>query len=102
MSLNLFLDTHSLILVSGLVNDASRGIWRGKYTMLTDDVAAAFEPVVNDVIGLVLAQIREVKGTVRRVLLVGGLGQSSYLRERIREVFPATEVLQPGNGLVLL
>ncbi|KAI4155970.1 MAG: hypothetical protein LQ340_000610 [Diploschistes diacapsis] len=76
----------------------AKGIRRGKYTMTVEDITAIFEPVVQDIIGLVLGQIRALKGSASKMLMVGGLGQSSYLRERIREAVPDVEVLQPGNG----
>ena len=83
-----------------LEDDCDKGITRGKYFMSHTDVAAVFDPVVQDVITLVLGQINAVKAPVSKILLVGGFGQSAYLRERIREAAGEVEVLQPGNGSV--
>ena len=91
---------HSPKLVPGLENDPDKGILRGKWAMPAADVEALFERVVSDIISLVLGQINSMKAPATRVLLVGGLGQSSYLRERIRAEVGTTEVLQPQNGLV--
>ena len=86
------------MVVPGLTDNATKGIRRAKYTMSANDVAAIFEPMVHEVIDLILDQIRMLKGNVSRILLVGGFGQSSYLREQIRESIDDIEILQPGNG----
>ncbi len=45
-----------------------------------------------------LDQIKSTKSTVKAVLLVGGFGQSAYLRDRIREAVGNIEVMQSPNG----
>jgi serine/threonine-protein kinase ATR len=58
-----------------------------------------FEPIMKDVICLIKEQISLVGGDVAAVILVGGFGQSRYLKSRVRDAIAAgTEVLQPENG----
>lgn len=45
-----------------------------------------------------LDQIKSTKSTVKAVLLVGGFGQSAYLRDRIRAAVSNIEVMQSPNG----
>jgi molecular chaperone DnaK (HSP70) len=70
--------------------------------MKLSDMEAVFEPVVNRVIELVHDQIASTNVGVKAVLLVGGFGQSSYLKERLRTALAKTdqkiEVLQPPNA----
>ena len=62
-------------------------------------VKAIFDPVVNEVVTLVRGQIAATQKKVKAVLMVGGFGQSAYLRETIRSsIDPAIEVMQPPNG----
>ena len=58
-----------------------------------------FDPVVSEVLTLVRGQIASTNKSVKAVLLVGGFGQSAYLRETIRaSISPSIEVMQPPNG----
>lgn len=58
-----------------------------------------FEPIMKDVIGLVQEQARLAGNRVQAVLLVGGFGQSDYLKQRIqRAVGYNVQVTQPENG----
>ena len=82
----------------GLADNPSKAVNRGKYLLSAHTVTMIFERVVKDIIALVLQQIDSVKGSVSKILLVGGLGQNTYLRERIRQSVGNIEVLQPGNG----
>jgi hypothetical protein len=70
--------------------------------MKLSDMAAVFEPVVEHVIELVRDQITSTNVDVKAVLLVGGFGQSSYLKERLRTALAKTdqkiEVLQPPHA----
>lgn len=65
-------------------------------TMSGADVRDIFEPVVKEVIRLVTEQIKAAKRHVKAVVLVGGFGQSAYLRDAIREEVRShgAEVLQ--------
>lgn len=48
------------------------------------ELREVFRPVVDEVITLVKGQVRATKKKVKAVLLVGGFGQSAYLRDSIR------------------
>ena len=63
------------------------------------EVKKIFDPVVDEVIALVRGQIAATHKKVKAVLLVGGFGQSAYLREAVRAaVDSSVEVMQPPNG----
>lgn len=88
-----------VIPVSGLKDNAKKNIRRGKLRLSGAQVATIFEPVVKEVVALILGQLRATKTTPKAVLLVGGFGQSVYLRERIRHALPSSvSLMQPGNG----
>ena len=94
-----------LIPVPGLADNAALGIKRNKMTLAGTEVRTIFEPILNEVIKLVMGQLKASKKDVKSVLLVGGFGQSAYLRDSIRKevktAFSAkTEVMQPPNGYV--
>ena len=96
-----------LIPVPGLADNTALGIKRNKMTLAGTEVRLIFEPVLNEVTKLVMEQLKASKKDVKAVLLVGGFGQSAYLRDSIRkEVKSAfstkTEVIQPPNGYVQL
>lgn len=58
-----------------------------------------FEPIIKDVICLIKEQIALAGDEVDAVILVGGFGQSRYLRSRVRDSIAAgTQVLQPEKG----
>lgn len=58
-----------------------------------------FDPVIKDIVCLIKEQISMAGDDVAAVVLVGGFGQSQYLKLRVRETISArTEVLQPESG----
>lgn len=58
-----------------------------------------FDPVVAEVTGLILAQIRATEGRVNGVLLVGGFGRNEYLYRKVqRAVGDGIKVSQPEGG----
>lgn len=58
-----------------------------------------FEPIMKDIICLIEEQMNMAEGQASAVLLVGGFGQSEYLKSRIQEaVKKGTPVLQPDDG----
>ena len=63
------------------------------------EIKAIFDPVVKEVLNLVIGQIQAAKRHVKAVVLVGGFGQSAYLRDAIREEVRSrgVEVLQSPN-----
>ena len=72
-------------------------------TLTGAEVEAIFDPVVKEVLNLVTSQIKAAKRHVKDVVLVGGFGQSAYLRDAIREEVRSSgvEVLQSPNRSVL-
>lgn len=77
-----------------------RDVRRGRFRLSRSDIQTIFKPVVNEVLALVMGQIAATKTSVKAVLLVGGFGQNTYLRESIRQaVAPkGIEVMQSPNG----
>ena len=61
-----------------------------------------FEPILREVLRLVLAQIKASERPIKAVLLVGGFGQNAYLRDSIREAVASMniEVMQCPNAYV--
>jgi len=88
------------IIVPGLRDNARRDVRRGRYRLTGSDVKTIFEPVVKEVISLVLGQISATKEHVKAVLLVGGFGQNTFLRDNIRQAISrlGIEVMQSPNG----
>lgn len=84
--------------VPGLANDERVGIRRGKLTIKKNDMHDIFEPIIYKIIRFVQEQTRLSGGKAKSVLLVGGFGQNTYLKERLREALPNIEVLQPPNA----
>lgn len=86
------------------MNNEDLGISRTKLRITGTEIRAIFEPVLNEVLSLVMAQIKTSKVTVKAVLLVGGFGQNAYLRDSIRKEVRSsagsrnTEVIQPKDG----
>ncbi|KAL8292778.1 hypothetical protein RQP46_001390 [Phenoliferia psychrophenolica] len=68
--------------------DKAVGISRGRLTLTGADVKRAFDPCVDMVIESVRDQISGMQ--VKSILLVGGFGESPYLRRRLRETFEKT------------
>lgn len=85
--------------VPGLADNPERGIKRGRYSMKISDLKMIFEPVISQVIGLVKNQISSTNLEVKAVLLVGGFGSSTYLKERLRQAIGENvSLMQPSNA----
>lgn len=91
-------DTAMMLRVRGLVDVKDKGIKRQRLTIPTDKVKSLFEPVISTILTLLMSQLRHTT-RAKAVILVGGFGQSPYLRNCIKKVVPETvPVLQPANG----
>lgn len=94
--------TNASLIVPGLRDNVQLGIRRGKMRVPGTDVRTIFEPILNDVLKLVMDQIKASKIVVKAVLLVGGFGQSAYLRDSLRQEVKSydnnIEVMQSPNG----
>ena len=69
------------------------------------DMKLAFDPVIDEVIKLVKHQIESVQGAagankVSAVLLVGGFGESRYLKKRLEDAIQPISLICPPNGSV--
>ena len=84
--------------VPGLEDNSGRGIRKGRLSVPASDMHAIFEPIMLKIIALVQGQIDDSRRNVRAVLLVGGFGQSNYLKKRIEAAVDGVEVLQPPNA----
>jgi hypothetical protein len=62
-----------------------------------DDVKAMFDPVVEQIIGLIRGQIANSKSAIKSMFLVGGFAESAYLRACIEHNFVGlfTEIACP-------
>ena len=85
-----------------LADNQALGIRRGSHHITGYDIQGFFQPVCDQVVRLIQEQVDQVKPQLlNSVLLVGGFGQSVYLRERIRSSLdPSVKLLQPPNGYV--
>lgn len=85
--------------VPGLSNSKSLGIRRGRLFIKAIELQQIFEPVILQIIDLVKGQISSSKVPIRAVLLVGGFGCSTYLRERLRNALDTQiQIMQPPNA----
>ena len=89
------------------MNNERLGISRSKLCLLGTDVRSIFEPVVHEVVSLVMAQISATAKPIKAVLLVGGFGESAYLRDLIRKEVRSNltsqnvQVLKPKDGYIV-
>ena len=82
----------------GLSNDRRAGINDNKFRLSGTDVRDIFEPVISEILKLVMDQIRATKRVVTAVLPVGGFGRNAYLHKRIQaEVGRAISVKKVPN-----
>ena len=88
-------------IVPGLMDNATQGVRRGKFIINGDEIAQIFRPVLREIIRLVRGQIAATSRDVKAVLLVGGFGESVYLRESLRTALGSDiEILVPANRQV--
>ncbi|KAG5971234.1 hypothetical protein E4U55_001289, partial [Claviceps digitariae] len=80
----------------------SLGLTRNRFTVSRDDMKTRiFRPITKDIICLVQEQIAMVGDNVVAVVLVGGFGQSAFLKAEIQAALPrGIPVLQPRNGWI--
>jgi cell division ATPase FtsA len=82
----------------GLLNNPVLGIKNGQVEITGERLARIFEPVIQEVLSLVTAQLRATNRSVTAVLLAGGFGTSKYLMKRIEEVVGNVRVVQIEDG----
>lgn len=88
--------------VAGLADNAALGIKRGKMTISGMEIRKIFDPVLKEVLNLVMDQIKATQRKVKAVLLVGGFGANAYLRDSMHQEVKTynTQVVQVENGSV--
>ncbi|KAI9496758.1 hypothetical protein BDB00DRAFT_881869 [Zychaea mexicana] len=70
------------------MDDPANGIEDGNLRITAEDLCEhVFEPVVQKVLDLIDAQVRQSHVPLDAVFLVGGFGQSEYLRRRVIDEF---------------
>ncbi|KAJ2998836.1 hypothetical protein NUW58_g200 [Xylaria curta] len=92
--------------VRGLQRDDEAGIFRNNiFTLRAADVHMFYERYILRITQLVKEQITMCQKPIRSIALVGGFGQSTYLRERIetairedKSILNPIEILQPPNA----
>jgi hypothetical protein len=86
------------IKVPGVVDNTAKGVRRQKLTIQGSFIKELFAPVMNAITALVQDQLKQA-GQAKAVIMVGGFGQSAYLRDCIQEsVGSDVEILQPPFG----
>lgn len=70
----------------------------GKIVVTVAELRDIFEPIISKIIKLVENQIKASGVAIRAVFLVGGFGDSTYLRESLENALPETEIIQPRNS----
>lgn len=74
----------------GLPDDEEAGLDSGFLTMTAEQVKSIFDPVIDEIVGLLEGQISDIEvkgGSVSGIILVGGFGQSNYLYETLKQHF---------------
>ncbi|KAJ5708455.1 hypothetical protein N7488_008256 [Penicillium malachiteum] len=86
--------------VLGLPNNRRLKINKELLRVSTAEILTVFGPVCREVIALIQAQIRRCRGDVDAVVLVGGFGDSPYIRQQVRMALRQTNIrlITPGNG----
>ena len=80
--------------VGGLRDDQRAGIRRSKLRVTGAEVEAFFEPIVQEILTLVQEQMDAIGHPVSTILLIGGFGQSHYLRSKLQAKFATTTVMR--------
>jgi molecular chaperone DnaK (HSP70) len=94
-------DVQFRIPVPGLSDDNDAGIRRGNHFMASRHIRTLFEPIISSITDLVQVQIDISKKhvTAKIVYLVGGFGESAWLRESLKKLVPeGIQVISPTNA----
>lgn len=80
------------------MDNAKQGVLRSRFVIKGDEIAQIFKPILREIIKLVKGQIAATSRNVKAILLVGGFGESVYLRESLRTALGSgIEILVPAN-----
>lgn len=92
-------ETRYHVLVPGLPDNVRLDIKGGKVGLLSSELFDIFEPAVGNIVKLVKGQVKWTSARVKGILLVGELGQNSYLMACLRDAIDhSIEILRPANG----
>ncbi|KAL7948670.1 hypothetical protein V8C42DRAFT_351698 [Trichoderma barbatum] len=86
-----------------LRNDLDRNLESNCWVMKREDVKTIFDPVIQEILSLIDEQVEQAKAKLegknpKYIFLVGGLGASNYLFERVKQMYPDIQVLQPPEA----
>ncbi|GKZ72046.1 hypothetical protein AnigIFM50267_008098 [Aspergillus niger] len=85
--------------VPGIADNQEVGVRRGRFRVTGQEMQQLFLPILRDIEDLVREQIETSDAQVKAIFLVGGFGQSPYLRTYLRDCFsPEVEVIAPVDG----
>ncbi|KAL3247710.1 hypothetical protein ABHI18_012298 [Aspergillus niger] len=85
--------------VPGIADNQEVGVRRGRFRVTGQEMQQLFLPVIRDIENLVRQQIEASTAHVGAIFLVGGFGQSPYLRTHLRDCFsPEVQVIAPVDG----
>ncbi|OQO08638.1 hypothetical protein B0A48_06508 [Cryoendolithus antarcticus] len=73
-----------MIRVNGLADNPSLGISHSRFTVPHADLLGIFRQVTDEVVALVVAQIKKTPQRVRKIVLAGGFGDSEFLMAELR------------------
>jgi len=90
-------------------DNSSKGIKGNTLTLTSNDMKEIFQPVFEEIDKLVTHQVNEVRlkrisaghpkgGAIKAIFLVGGFGESLFLKESLVETHAGTQVIQPNGA----
>lgn len=83
--------------VRGRPDNMAKGIKRGRWYLKALDLAAIFDPIMDQIKSLVLEQLTAMNGKAKAIPVVGGFGQNVHLQESLRQEFNI-QLLSPGHA----
>ena len=66
------------------MDNRQQGVQRSKFRLKGNEIIQIFRPVLDEIIALVQGQISSTKRKVKAIILVGGFGESAYLRKALK------------------
>ena len=80
------------------MNNRQQGVQRNKFSLKGDAIIQIFSPVLAEIVALVKGQISSTKREIKAIILVGGFGESVYLRKALKAaVSSSIEILVAPN-----
>ncbi|KAF2464027.1 actin-like ATPase domain-containing protein [Lindgomyces ingoldianus] len=90
-------------------DNSSKGIKSNTLTLSVPDMEDIFQPVFEEIDKLVTHQVNEVRlkrmssghpkgAAIKAIFLVGGFGESLYLKENLAATHTGTQVIQPNGA----